>query len=926
MLPGIRLMLFAAVVVALQATERGFVGGLPDVIRIGVVYDHARSSDEEKLLSQALDRANLNASDAGEAPSLPNGGSGAQPKSAVPRTPHLSLSVVRLEPEDIFRSSKKVCGLLEQGVLAVLGPEQPDTACLVRSACARHRIPHVYLYRGVDGNRGLPADSVSLTLTPSPEELGGALRDLVEAQRWTHFTIIYERPDALARLRGLLQLSLPGGHAVPVSLRLLPYEADPRPLLRDMAKGGEINFVLDLTAQRLTDVLRHAQKIGIITEYHNYIVTTLDLHTVELSGFQNSGTNLSGFQLLNKELWEQDIGAVREAYARTGVYPVFLGHRAPRRPLRVAAALAEDALNLLVRAVQSLANARDLGRPPSVRCRGELASRAWTQSNTLVQAARETPFSGLTGSIWLDSSGRRHNLSLHVVQLKRSGLASVGTWSASSGLRITRTEKMFQEEILNTLKNKTFLVTTLLNAPYVMLKESAHKLEGNDRFEGFCVDLLREMAMALGFRYQLRLVRDGAHGSRDSKGQWNGMVRELVDREADLAIGDLTITYAREQVVDFTMPFMTVGVSILYTKPQQEPSLLFFLCPLTTGVWLLVATAYVVVSILLCCVSRVETLRWSVRCASAGRCCCCGNETRTRSGVCCVGGGRAGLDVIMVSGTSKVQHEERIFGGEKTDCEKPVGTSHFTLLNSLWFTISAIMRQGCETSPRSAPTRIIAASWWLFSFVLVSSYTANLTAFLTRERLHSPMESVEDLAKQSEVRFGCVRSGSTQAFFKESKHETYERMWHGMQQDLVSSDAEGVARVENGGYAFLTESASIEYIVQRRCHLTQVGGLLDSKGYGIAMPHGSPYRRPLSSFILRLQESGKLQLLKARWWSVRDPARRCSEKTGPSGAGSALELGLPKLGGVFVVLLAGLGLACLIAFAEFFCKARSARS
>jgi len=32
------------------------------------------------------------------------------------------------------------------------------------------------------------------------------------------------------------------------------------------------------------------------------------------------------------------------------------------------------------------------------------------------------------------------------------------------------------------------------------------------------------------------------------------------------------------------------------------------------------------------------------------------------------------------------------------------------------------------------------------------------------------------------------------------------------------------------------ESTGIEYVVERNCELTQVGGLLDSKAYGIAMP------------------------------------------------------------------------------------------
>ena len=66
-------------------------------------------------------------------------------------------------------------------------------------------------------------------------------------------------------------------------------------------------------------------------------------------------------------------------------------------------------------------------------------------------------------------------------------------------------------------------------------------------------------------------------------------------------------------------------------------------------------------------------------------------------------------------------------------------------------------------------------------------------------------------------------------------------MWVAMDSDeknFVSSNAAGVDRVhkENGKYAFLMESTSVEYVVERQCELTQIGTLLDSKGYGIALP------------------------------------------------------------------------------------------
>lgn len=50
--------------------------------------------------------------------------------------------------------------------------------------------------------------------------------------------------------------------------------------------------------------------------------------------------------------------------------------------------------------------------------------------------------------------------------------------------------------------------------------------------------------------------------------------------------------------------------------------------------------------------------------------------------------------------------------------------------------------------------------------IIISSYTANLAAFLTVERMVSPIESAEDLAKQTEIAYGTLDSGSTKEFFR----------------------------------------------------------------------------------------------------------------------------------------------------------------
>lgn len=64
----------------------------------------------------------------------------------------------------------------------------------------------------------------------------------------------------------------------------------------------------------------------------------------------------------------------------------------------------------------------------------------------------------------------------------------------------------------------------------MMLRPNHQELEGNDRYEGFCVDLLKELADTLKFKYRIRLVGDGQYGVAGANGTWTGMVGELISR------------------------------------------------------------------------------------------------------------------------------------------------------------------------------------------------------------------------------------------------------------------------------------------------------------------------------------------------------------------------------------------------------------
>ena len=82
-------------------------------------------------------------------------------------------------------------------------------------------------------------------------------------------------------------------------------------------------------------------------------------------------------------------------------------------------------------------------------------------------------------------------------------------------------------------------------------------------------------------------------------------------------------------------------------------------------------------------------------------------------------------------------------------------------------------------NPRAASTRIVGGIWWFFTLIIISSYTANLAAFLTVERMATPIESAEDLADQNTIRYGTLIGGSTMTFFRYcTVFENYRKKSH----------------------------------------------------------------------------------------------------------------------------------------------------
>ncbi|XP_023184723.1 glutamate receptor 3-like isoform X3 [Xiphophorus maculatus] len=726
---------------------------------------------------------------------------------------HLNYNVDNLESSNSFSVTHAFCSQFSRGVYAIFGFYDKKSMNTLTSFCGALHTSFV--------TPSYPTDNEVQFVIQMRPTLRGAVLSLLSYYKWQKFVYLYDTDRGFSILQAIMEAAVANNWQVTArSVSSTTNATEFKQVIEEMDRRQEKRYVIDCEVDRIDTILEQVVTAGKNSHGYHYILVNLGFSNVSMGKVIAGGANISGFQIVNpenpivqqfKQRWDQ---------LDEREFP-----EARNAPLKYTSALTHDAILVIAEAFRYLRRQRvDVSRRGSA---GDcLANPAvpWSQGIDIERALKTVQLQGMTGNIQFDNYGRRTNYTIEIHEMKKDGPKKIGCWNEYTGfVNIMDPQVNISEE------NRTIVVTTIMEAPYVMYKKNYMHLEGNDRYEGYCVDLASEIAKHVGIKYKLSIVMDGKYGARDPETKaWNGMVGELVYGRADIAVAPLTITLVREEVIDFSKPFMSLGISIMIKKPQKsKPGVFSFLDPLAYEIWMCIVFAYIGVSVVLFLVSRFSPYEWNL--------------------------------------------EEQ---DETKDPQTPPDPPNdFGIFNSLWFSLGAFMQQGCDISPRSLSGRIVGGVWWFFTLIIISSYTANLAAFLTVERMVSPIESAEDLAKQTEIAYGTLDSGSTKEFFRRSKIAVYEKMWSYMKSAepnvFVKTTPDGVARVRKskGKFAFLLESTMNEYIEQRKpCDTMKVGGNLDSKGYGVATPKGSALRTPVNLAVLKLSEQGILDKLKNKWW------------------------------------------------------------
>lgn len=229
------------------------------------------------------------------------------------------------------------------------------------------------------------------------------------------------------------------------------------------------------------------------------------------------------------------------------------------------------------------------------------------------------------------------------------------------------------------------LVVGTKEAPPFAMKDA----DGN--WSGISIDLWRRVADELHLRYRIA-----------EEPQVQGLIDGVAGGKFDIAVAALTVTAARERVVDFTEPFYATGLGIA-VRAGDEASWLPVIRTMTSFGFAQAVLALVGLALV------------------------------------------TGLVVWLI----ERRHNEH-FGG---------GLAKGVSAGVWWSTVAITQRHTGELGPQTLPGRVVAIVWMIVSIIVIAVFTASVTSVLTIRHLQGTVHEVGDL---SSVRVGAVAGTSTE--------------------------------------------------------------------------------------------------------------------------------------------------------------------
>ncbi|KAM7307427.1 glutamate receptor ionotropic, kainate 2 [Ixodes scapularis] len=297
---------------------------------------------------------------------------------------------------------------------------------------------------------------------------------------WLFFAYVYEGDQALVRLQemerhedimGRKVLAFDLGAAGQPADRRRRRQTDageddaiqePKTVWDEIKESGYRNFIIDLPQDRIAGVLQEAKDAGLMTELHNFLITTLDFHVVNTKDLRNEDARIYSFRLLHLE--DDDFALMSRRLVK---YHPDLTTKSEEKETEVG--LIYDAIHVLAEVLHNASKDGADFKFNAVECDN---GTFLEDGQKLLDTFKGTTYDGFTGEIQFDEDGMREVDSLTLWQLHKGRSEHVATWSPEKGLDFVHdphdddgvpgSEDVDDTIDENSLENRTIIVTTVV--------------------------------------------------------------------------------------------------------------------------------------------------------------------------------------------------------------------------------------------------------------------------------------------------------------------------------------------------------------------------------------------------------------------------------------------------------------------------------